>query len=282
MAHHRLMSRLSVLAIGLGGCTAPSDPMALVPPSVQATIAADHAREQAAASEKAAEQGKVSEAGGAIPQLAPFDQTQSAGATTAGKQSLAVAASDARAGGKSNIQEILARARAAPLNPPLRSASAEGGPFVPALPDGNGDDPVQRTTGAPATSITPGTAIAPPPTQLLAVPRASGTQKMPIEPGLRITFASGAKTLSTFEQTKLAAAVANARLTPGGRVTLSLGPASSNSGFERLTLARRRGEAIATLLPQGLDIVQEYKPELPPDAVWITFGTRSVTELVPQ
>jgi hypothetical protein len=105
---------------------------------------------------------------------------------------------------------------------------------------------------------------------------------MPLDPGLKITFAPGAKTLSTFEQTKLASAVVSARLAPGGRVTLSLGPASSNSGFERLTLARRRGEAIASLLPQGLDIVQEYKPELPPDAVWITFGARSVTELVPQ
>jgi hypothetical protein len=146
------------------------------------------------------------------------------------------------------VQDILARARTA-----ADGASAPGG-----------SDPAPRAT------------------QLLPIPRAPATQKKPLDPGLKLTFAPGSKTLSTTEQSRLALAAARAGLGRGAQVTLILGPASSDSSFERLTLARRRGELVATLLPHGLEIVQNYQPELPPDAVWVVFGARSGPEVVSQ
>jgi hypothetical protein len=275
-----------VLAIGLGGCSAPSDPMSLIPATVQATIASDQARERLASKTEDPQGSTTGEkngagngaAGGAVATTlpVPLDQKQ------AGGQPVDAPASKGGAGAKSTLQDMLARARNAPPPPPVQTGSAQGGPFVPVPADPGADSTVPRAAAAPATSITTPTAVTPPPTQLLGVPRTSATQKMPLDPGLKITFAPGAKTLSTFEESRLASAAANARLAPGARVTLILGPASSSSSWERLSLARRRGEAIATLLPHGLEIVQDYKPELPPDAVWVVFGARSVTEFVSQ
>jgi hypothetical protein len=293
MAHYRLASCMVVLAIGLGGCSAPSDPMSLIPASVQATIASDRPREQqhprvedakgAAAGEKTADGGNSPSGGAAATILTPsLDQKQARDAPQAGSQPVESAASGSGQGTKSSVQDILARARTAPPPPPVQAGSAQGGPFVPAPVEGRADGAAPQVPAAPATSIASGTAVAPSPTQLLGVPRASATQKMPLDPGLKVTFAPGANTLSTFEESRLASAAANARLAPGARVTLILGPASSSSSWERLSLARRRGEAIATLLPHGLEIVQDYKPELPPDAVWVVFGARSVTEFVSQ
>jgi hypothetical protein len=135
---------------------------------------------------------------------------------------------------------------------------------------------------APATTIAAATVKAAPPTQLAMVPRIPATQKRPPDPGLKLSFAPSALTLSAPEQTRLSMAAAKAGLAPGARVTVVLGPASSESAFERLSLARRRGDAVATLLPHGLEIVQEYRPELPPDAVWVVFGARYAAEFVSQ
>jgi hypothetical protein len=293
MRHHPLASCMVVLTIGLGGCSAPSDPMSLIPANVQATIASDRAREQQqsrrepaggiATGERSAD-GSNSASGEAAATALPasLNQKQARDAPQAGGQPMETVASASGQGAKPTLQVMLTRARSAPPPPPVQAGSAQGGPFVPAPTDPSADSAAPRAAAAPATSIAAGTTVTPPPTQLLGVPRASATQKMPLDPGLKITFASGAKTLSTFEESRLTSAAANARLAPGARVTLILGPASSSSSWERLSLARRRGEAIATLLPHGLEIVQDYKPELPPDAVWVVFGARSVTEFVSQ
>src|SRR5262249_38198704 len=187
-----------------------------------------------------------------------------------------------------NVQDILARARVAPPPPPVQAGPpprqplvAQGGPFVPVPSQEGTEERRRRAIAAPATSIASGTTSAAPP-PLPPAQRTSPTQKMPHDQGLKISFAPGARMPSDFEQARLAAAVANARLGRGARVTLMLGPGSSDSSFERLVLARRRGDAVATLLPQGLDIVQEYKPELAPDAVWVIFGARAVTEFATQ
>jgi hypothetical protein len=295
MGHQRLAWFGLVLA--LGGCSGSNDPMGLLPTNVQAIIASDRAREQqtkGAGDPKDASGGeKVAEApsGKAIAAapLAPLDPKQTANAAGA-----PMPAENATPGARppsaatANVQDILARARTAPPAPPVQLAGppgrpmpAQGGPFVPIQRAETGEEGPRRAIAAPATSIASGTTRAVPP-QLLPVERTSPTQKMPLDQGLKLSFAPGAKLPSDFEQARLAAAIANARLGRGARVTLMLGPGSSDSSFERLVLARRRGDAVATLLPQGLDIVQEYKPELPPDAVWVIFGARAVTEFATQ
>jgi hypothetical protein len=193
-------------------------------------------------------------------------------------------------GAQANVQDILARARSAPAAGPVRTGSGavasldpvppRGGPFVP-IPDETAVETSPRPAPAPATGIAAASKVAPA-TQLLPIPRAPATQKKPLDPGLKLTFTPGSKTLSTSEQSRLILAVAQAGLARGAQVTLMLGPASSDSSFERLSLAQRRGEAVATMLPQGLEIVQNYRPELPPDAVWVVFGGRYAPEVVSQ
>jgi hypothetical protein len=77
---------------------------------------------------------------------------------------------------------------------------------------------------------------------------------------------------------KLALATAKAGLPSGGRVTLLLGPASSDSTLERFRLARQRGETVAALLPHGSEIVQDYRPELPADGDWVVFDEHYASE----
>jgi hypothetical protein len=113
------------------------------------------------------------------------------------------------------------------------------------------------------------------------VSRLQATQKKSLDPGLKLSFIPGTQTLPASEQMKLALAAAKASLPPGARVTLLLGPAKADSSLEGLSLARHRGETVATLLPQGLEIVQDYRPELPADVVWVVFGGRYASE-VPQ
>jgi hypothetical protein len=275
--------------------------LSLVPANVQATIAADRARDEQAKTANAADGATRSAevdasadvrkplpgaSAAAAPATAPAPP-QMPGTTVAATSSAQEAAPESTGGPKSSVQGILARARAAPdAAPPAR-----GGPFVPAPSEATltrtapldvSEGPRPKTMPAQATSIAAATTQVAPPTQLLSVPRAPATQKMPLDPGLKLTFAPGSRTLSAPEQTKLALATAKARLAPGARVTLILGPASSDSAFERLITARRRGEAVATLLPHGLEIVQDYQPELPPDAVWVVFRGRYASEVVSQ
>jgi hypothetical protein len=297
MGHQRLAWFGLVLTLGFGGCSGSNDPMGLLPTNVQAIIASDRAREQqnkgagdpkdASVGEKVAEPAS-GKAIAAAP-LAPLDPKQTAN-STGGPMPAEIAAPGSRSptAPAANVQDILARARTAPPAPPVPTTAptgqpmpAQGGPFVPLQRAETGGDGPRRALAAPATSIASGTTRAAPP-DLLSVERTSPTRKMPLDQGLKLSFAPGAKMPSDFEQARLAAAIANARLGRGARVTLMLGPGSSDSGFERLVLARRRGDAVVTLLPQGLDIVQEYKPELPPDAVWVIFGARAVTEFATQ
>src|SRR5262245_60465419 len=259
MGHQRLAWFGLVLALGFGGCSGSNDPMGLLPTNVQAIIASDRARDQQnkgagdpkdAASEKVAEPAS-GKAITAAP-LAPLDPKQIAN-TAGGLMPAEIAAPAARSpsAATGNVQDILARARTAPPAPPVQLAGppgqptpAQGGPFVPLQRAETGEEGPRRAIAAPATSIASGTTRAAPP-QMLSVERTSPTQKMPLDQGLKLSFAPRAKLPSDFEQARLAAAIANARLGRGARVTLMLGPGSSDSSFERLVLARRRGDAVA-------------------------------------
>src|SRR5262245_8777243 len=174
MAHHGLTWRAFIIAMALGGCAAPTDPVSLLPADVQAMIGADRARNEqpktgavpaedmrrasVAAAPMEDRKGNPATASPAFPGMPPRQATE----ITAADQPPAGPAPGAVTGARTNVQDILARARSAPDAGPPRTGSGatasldpmppHGGPFVP-VPDQEASETSSRPAPAPATSI---------------------------------------------------------------------------------------------------------------------------------
>ncbi|OYX12940.1 MAG: hypothetical protein B7Z15_09060 [Rhizobiales bacterium 32-66-8] len=250
---------LGLAALALGGCTTTSsNPAALIPTEVQASIMAEDRMRGSDGSSGSVSVQDILARARASGDAAP--QQQAAGAAGAEGGDPAVTGSTAQAG--------------------TGSATASGpstGPW------GGSANPPQA---APATRLLaaqplPGQALASQTLPSQALP----SQALPAQtlgarsargggqPVYELVYDGTEDQPPPLQAAGLAKAVKALKLPGKTQVTIMAGPGPGTTPFDQALLANRRARAVKTLLPGDWEIKQLYDPEMPPDTVSIVLGS---------
>jgi len=262
---------VALAALALGGCTTTSsNPAALIPTEVQASIMAEDRMRGSDGSSGTVSVEDILARARASGDTAPPQQAAAAaeGSAAPGDPAITGSTSGAGGAGSSTAGSSNAGSWSGASNPPQAMPATR---LLAAAPlPGQALSPQNLPS-----QVLPSQAL---PSQTLATraaPVAGGAARSSLrgQPVFELVYDGTEDQPPALQAAGLAKAVKALKLPAKTQVTIMAGPGPGTTPFDQALLANRRARAVKTLLPGDWEIKQLYDPDMPPDTVSIVLGS---------